>query len=248
MRAFLLYVDDWLASKQIKQMDAIEEVGYLHLLLAEVTEEDCGLPADENQLALLSGLGSQWKKPTKDKSKRIEGLTSGSKIMKSFFLRDGRWFNARLLKEWNYQREVVEKRRYASSLAAVIRSSHDNPYDDQVDGHVMTEWISDGSPTQTQTQTSSSTQLSSSEWPETEKEILERFPATDPAMVRRIIECGVQAHVGTSTNGLVLTDIILAGAVKKATARKQWGPALYLKTLPIVVANDVRMYEREHKR
>ena len=153
MRAFLLYVDDWLASKQIKQMDAIEEVGYLHLLLAEVTEEDCGLPADENQLALLSGLGSQWKKPTKDKSKRIEGLTSGSKIMKSFFLRDGRWFNARLLKEWNYQREVVEKRRYASTLAAVIRSSHDNPYDDQVDGHVMTEWISDGSPTQTQTQT-----------------------------------------------------------------------------------------------
>lgn len=246
MRAFLLYIDDWLASRQIKQMDALEELGYFHLLLAEAQEADCGLPLDETQLALLSGLGSQWKKPTREKTKRIEGLTSGAKVLKNFFEREGRLFNARLLKEWNYQRETLEKRRYASSLAAAIRSSTDNPYDDHMVNHMESTRLTNGAQTQTQTETSSSLQFSTSEWIQTEQEVLERFPTTDPAMMRRIIECGVQAHVSATVNGMALTDKIMAAAIIKATAKKQWGPALYLRTLPIVVANEVRSYERSH--
>lgn len=126
MRAFLFYVDDWLSSKQIAQMDAHEEVGYLHLLLAEVTEPDCGLPTGQNELAMLSGLGQQWFRPTKEKYKRIEGLTSGQKILKSFTKREGRYFNQRLLKEWLHQKEVNEKRRLSGTMGGRPRKPIDN--------------------------------------------------------------------------------------------------------------------------
>lgn len=123
MRAFLLYIDDWLSSKRIAQMDAHEEAGYLHLLLREATESDCGLPDDDTQLAILSGLGQQWFRPTKEKSKRIFAtpnelgvMTSGEKIRQSFVAQDGRIFNERLLKEWNHQQEVQQKRAESGKL------------------------------------------------------------------------------------------------------------------------------------
>lgn len=112
-RAFLVYVDDWLASKKIECMDAHEERGYWRLLLHEYTEPDCGLPDNDQTLAVWSKLGSQWWRLTREKRLRTEGLTSGAKIRSCFELRDGRLYNDRLLKEWNHQQEVRSARAAA---------------------------------------------------------------------------------------------------------------------------------------
>lgn len=126
MRAFLFYIDDWLSSKKIKQMDAHEERGFLRLLLAEATEEDCGLPNDDQQLAILSELGSQWFHPTKSREKRLGSLTSGQKLRQCFFEREGRLYNERLLKEWENQQRVSRKRSEAGKLGG-RRSGTDPP-------------------------------------------------------------------------------------------------------------------------
>lgn len=113
MRAFLFYIDDWLSSNSVSMMDAEEERGYLRLLLAAAGEHDCGLPDDDNWLANTSLLGSQWFRPTRTKIKRIGGKTSGQKLRAKFILRHGRLFNERLLREWEHQQDVLEKRREA---------------------------------------------------------------------------------------------------------------------------------------
>jgi hypothetical protein len=115
MRAFLFYIDDWLSSKKIDLMDAHEERGYLRLLLRAATEPDCGLPNDDSQLAVFSKLGAQWFRPTKDKEFRLGSKTSGEKLRDCFFKRDGRLYNERLLREFNHQNEVREKRIAAGS-------------------------------------------------------------------------------------------------------------------------------------
>ena len=71
MDALLIYIDDWESSKKIAMMDAFEELGYFHLLMAAAKEPDCGLPDDDSQLAILSKLGPQWKRITRDRAKRI---------------------------------------------------------------------------------------------------------------------------------------------------------------------------------
>jgi hypothetical protein len=84
------------------------------------------------------------------------------------------------------------------------------------------------------------------DWPETDARITEKFPATDPPLRRQIIEAGVQAHIGAATNGTVLTDKILAKMIAAATRDKQRSAKLYLTTLPVVVANEVRAHERRN--
>lgn len=121
MRAFLFYIDDWLSSKKVDLMDAHEERGYLRLLLRAATETDCGLPDDDSQLAVFSKLGAQWFKPTKEKDFRLGEKTSGQKLRECFFVRDGRLFNERLLKEWEYQKSISEKRSKASAAGNAKR-------------------------------------------------------------------------------------------------------------------------------
>lgn len=87
-------------------MDAAEERGYLRLLLRAAKEPDCGLPDDDSQLAIMSLLGLQWNKPTADKSRRIGEATSGQKVRKCFFEKDGRIFNIRLLREFENQKRI----------------------------------------------------------------------------------------------------------------------------------------------
>ena len=243
MRAFLLDIDDWLSSQQIRQMDPHEEMGYFRLLLAEASDERCSLPTDEKQLAILSNLGPQWFKPTRDRSKRIEGLTSGQKIMQNFTERDGSLFNGRLLREWNAYQKILEKRRYASSISAAVRAEPQNPYDEHMDSTCLPNVCANGSQL---TSSSSSIVNTSKDWDASESMILNKFPNTDRPMLNAIIDCGVQAHVGATQNGTVLTDVILAASIKKATAKNQWSAALYLRTLPIVIANEVRSHERGH--
>ena len=126
MQCFLLYIDDWLSSKKIELMDTDEELAYLHMLMKSAKEPDCGLPDDDNMLAVISGLGPQWFKATKNKLKRFGSQTSGQKLRQSFRATDGRIFNDRLVREWNHQREVNEKRMAAGRLGGRPRKANDN--------------------------------------------------------------------------------------------------------------------------
>lgn len=121
MRAFLFYIDDWLSSKAIKMMDAHEERGLLRLLIHAWSEPDCGLPNEDSQLAVLSLLGKQWFKPTKEAEKRIGAMTSGEKLRREFFVHDGRVFNVRLLREREYQVAHSEKKTRAGKAGADAR-------------------------------------------------------------------------------------------------------------------------------
>lgn len=96
MNVLPLYIDDWLSSQAIDDMDAEEERGYFRLCLHAAKLELEGLPKDERLLSNWSRLGAQWNKPTKDKRFRSE-LTSGQKILRNFFEQDGRLFNQKVL-------------------------------------------------------------------------------------------------------------------------------------------------------
>jgi hypothetical protein len=127
MDAFLLYVDDWLSSKKIAMMDAVEERGYLRLLLYAAKEPDCGLPDDDNQLAVISLLGHQWNRVTKELLKRTHDpetrvfRTSGAKLRECFLARDGRLYNTRLMQEFIHQKEVREARARAGKIGVSAR-------------------------------------------------------------------------------------------------------------------------------
>lgn len=152
MRAFLFYIDDWLSSKKIDLMDAQEERGYLRLLLRAATEPDCGLPDDDNQLSVFSKLGSQWYKPTRERDFRMGDKTSGAKLRECFFERNGRLYNDRLLKEFEYQREISSKRSKASQIANAKRwhkdsgqTPNDIPNGDQSDPNDVCVYVSSSS-------------------------------------------------------------------------------------------------------
>lgn len=120
MRAFLLYIDDWLSSSAIQQMDAHEERGYFRLLLAQAKDDNCTLPDDNHELAMISLLGAQWDKPTKEKRCRIGSKTSGQKLREQFIARPDsspkRIYNERLYREWLYQKGVIDRRRTNGAL------------------------------------------------------------------------------------------------------------------------------------
>lgn len=101
MRAFLFDVDAWLSSTDVSMMSAVEERGYLRLLLHAWKQPDCGLPDDDEVLASLSLIGAGWPK-------------AAGKIRRCFEVRDGRIYNRRLLEEWDYQRAYHEKQKNAA--------------------------------------------------------------------------------------------------------------------------------------
>lgn len=122
MKAFLFYFDDWLGSDAVNEMDGDEECGYLRLLVYAWKQPDCGLPNNPKLLAQKSLLNEQWDLPTKDEEYRYHaGETSGQKILKNFVERDGRLYNERLLKEWDYQQSIKEKRSKASTAGVEAR-------------------------------------------------------------------------------------------------------------------------------
>lgn len=108
--AFFIYVDDWLSSGRIELMDAHEERGYFRLLLRAWKQPDCALPTDDLTLASWSRMGTQWFRETADRNLRADGVTSGSKVRACFQEANGRLFNVRQHKEWDYQQNVWAKR------------------------------------------------------------------------------------------------------------------------------------------
>jgi hypothetical protein len=116
MKTLPIPIDDWLSSPLIQSLDAFEERGLLRLLLYAVRQADCGLPAADAELAVISLLGSQWYKPTGEKGKRIENLTSGHKLRAAFVEKNGRLYNEALLREWQHQTQIEQARRRASRI------------------------------------------------------------------------------------------------------------------------------------
>jgi hypothetical protein len=148
MRCFLIYADDWLSSHAISRMDADEERGYFRLLMRCGSEIDGGLPANERELAKTSLLGIQWFRPTKNEECRFsETETSGQKLLACLVtlddgqlvnaltrepvqvdpridvsqLREGRFYNLRFLREFQYQQEVARKRSSAGRLGVATK-------------------------------------------------------------------------------------------------------------------------------
>jgi len=101
--AFQFYPNDWLGSPNIMLMTPVEEGAYIRLLAIAWNSKDCGLPDDDNQLAILSRLGEHW----------FNG--SGTNVKRMFNKRGDRLFNERLLQE----RKKQEERRKKCSEAGI---------------------------------------------------------------------------------------------------------------------------------
>lgn len=116
MKTLPIPIDDWLSSPLIQSMDALEERGLLRLLLYAARQLDGGLPDDDAALAAISLLGRQWYKPTREKGKRMENVTSGYKLRGAFIQRNARLYNAELLRAWQSQKQVEQARRRAGQI------------------------------------------------------------------------------------------------------------------------------------
>lgn len=106
--AFQFYAQDWLASIDISLMTLAEEGAYHRLLCWAWTQEDCGLPADDESLANLSRLGEGW-------------IDSKVKILKKFRRDGSRLFNDRLLIERRKQEDFRKKASAAGKASAIKR-------------------------------------------------------------------------------------------------------------------------------
>jgi len=138
MKAFMFYIDDWRASWQVQAMDDHEKMAYLNLLMFAASQPDGGLPDNDYELAVASGLELKWWRPTRTKAKRIRVkdektgdwavsergkevfLNSGEKIKRCFSFRpdseqspDDRLYNARLYSDYVRYKEVKEQRKGA---------------------------------------------------------------------------------------------------------------------------------------
>jgi len=107
--AFQFYPGDWLSSEKIMLMTPAEEGAYIRLLAIAWGSEDCGLPDDDKQLAILSRLGEGW-------------LKGGSRVVRQcFYSENGRLYNARLLKERKKQEAWRKKSSEGGKKSAKVR-------------------------------------------------------------------------------------------------------------------------------
>lgn len=120
--AFQFYAKDWLSSARITLMSSSEEGAYIRLLAHCWDSEDCTLPDDDEQLAVLSRLGQQWL-----------SYAPGSNPVRSCFeahpSRPRRLFNKRLYEEWKklraFQKERAESGRKGADSRWKPRKSRD---------------------------------------------------------------------------------------------------------------------------
>jgi uncharacterized protein YdaU (DUF1376 family) len=95
-----LYIDRWKGSAHVQAMRAAARAGYLYLLTAAWQTEDCSLPPDDDELAILSGLPDDEWTEHKDKIRRQFTVSA-----------DGRVTNAVLKAEWTKAKQIFESRQ-----------------------------------------------------------------------------------------------------------------------------------------
>lgn len=111
--AFQFYPNDWLSSTNIMLMTPAEEGAYIRLLAISWNNDDCSLPNDDEQLAVLSRLGEGW----------FNG--SSTKIRKCFKAKGNRLVNERLQAERKKQDEWREKSRQGGIKSGKARNNTD---------------------------------------------------------------------------------------------------------------------------
>lgn len=108
---FPFFVGDWLSSTAITLMSPAEEGAFIRLLAIAWSEEDCGLPDDDEILAQLSRLGDDWR------------AGSGDKLRRKFRAEGGRLFNDRLLQERQKQKDWSRKSSKGGLKSATSRAT-----------------------------------------------------------------------------------------------------------------------------
>jgi len=122
--AFQFYPDAWLSSMDVRVMGPVGRSAYFDLLCHAWLQRDCGLPDDDEQLAILSGVGSDWERVS-------------ARVRAKFRAEGGRLYNDRLLEErgkqtgWSQKSsnggrksaEVRRAKREAARLAAIEAES-----------------------------------------------------------------------------------------------------------------------------
>lgn len=107
--AFQFYPDAWLSSTSIALMSLAETGAFLNLLCHAWMAEDCGLPDDDEQLAILSRLGKQWPKSSK-------------RLRDKFEVIGDRLFNPRLVEERVKQQEWKRKSAEGGKHSAATKA------------------------------------------------------------------------------------------------------------------------------
>jgi uncharacterized protein YdaU (DUF1376 family) len=105
------HIDRFRGSPDVQAMHPCARIGYLYLLSSAWQTDDCSIPADDLDLASLSGLGDDlWQlyKP---------------RILRKFVTReDGRLFNQVLFREWLEAKRIFEARSAAARNTTATRS------------------------------------------------------------------------------------------------------------------------------
>lgn len=154
--AFQFYPNDWLSSTQIALMTPAQEGAYIHLLCVAWNDPHCSLPANDEELSVLSRMGEEW-------------LKGGSIKVKNCFVPhptiDGRIVNLRLIAE----REKQERWREKSKIGGV--KSAESRRNNKLKGgsQMVDQWLPDGC------NQTSTLQSSSSSSKEEEKNTKKRF-------------------------------------------------------------------------
>ena len=109
--AFQFYPKDWLSSKSVALMTLEQEGAYIHLLAHCWESDDCSLPDDDKQLAILSRMSERW--------------FSDSAAIKLCFVkhptRKGRLVNIRLHRYWKELRGKQRERAASGRKGANAR-------------------------------------------------------------------------------------------------------------------------------
>lgn len=134
---FSFYAPDWLSSPAVSAMLPEQEGGFIRLLAIAWGNGDAepSLPADNAALAILSRLGSRWKK-------------LGPAIRAQFTERGGRLYNAKLSEVWREgQKRHADAVKRGKNGAAKRWKNYgrtiDQPLDEPIAGNVDSEWQSD---------------------------------------------------------------------------------------------------------
>jgi uncharacterized protein YdaU (DUF1376 family) len=105
---FSFYPSDFKASSTVCSMTPEQIGGYILLLCHAFDSDDCGLPDDDQQLALLSRLNDRWPQV-------------GTRVKMAFKKRGSRLYNDRLLIEWNNCMSRIDKASEAGKNSAKVR-------------------------------------------------------------------------------------------------------------------------------
>lgn len=109
--AFQFYPKDYLADKNVRVMTLKERGAYVELMAIEWNEK--GLPNDDEELAMLSGLGEEW------------AGKSGEKIKRCFRVRGSKLVHPRLEKEREKQRQRRLECSNAGKASAEARKNRE---------------------------------------------------------------------------------------------------------------------------